>query len=88
VIIISTKHILDISVPLTDYEVGLLTHMAEEEPRYSIKGWEDDPESWAAITLARRGLLKSESTYVYSITEIGLALYKFAEQFKAVEKST
>ena len=68
--------IVDTPTPLTDYEVGLLTYMATEKSRYSIKGWEDDPESWAAITLTRRGFLKAEDVYVYTITDSGLNFYK------------
>ena len=83
-VIQSTGISLDISVPLTTYEIGLLTYMATKNARYSIKGWDDDPESWAAITLTRRGLLEAESTYVYKITETGKALYKFTEEFKTI----
>ena len=43
-VIQSTGISLDISVPLTTYEIGLLTHMATKNARYSIKGWDDDPE--------------------------------------------
>ena len=76
------KDMIGISTPLTEYETILLTHMVEKEPRFSIKGWDDDPESWAAITLARRGFVKAESAYVFLVTDRGIAWHQSSKQLE------